>query len=300
MTTSATTWKARTSWLLTALLAVAWSVASTAQDDTTSEAPAEKSAEKSTEDKRGDDDASSDDQEADEPTREQLVARMDADDFGTRESAMRQLMADPELTAEEAGKLYRNAQSFEQQWRLEQVAKHLFVRSMLKKLESDETEGVLGVTIQGVPARHEDDRAGIRVMSTIPGLPAHAHLRTDDLIVRAEGKDIANASEPELIGAFRTRVLGKKQGETMKLGVLRDGKVVDVTLTLGRHADLLLLYSYGSDGQMELNEPYYSRWVQFRRQHMGIEPKETDESAVAPRFEAAPVPLRIVVPEDSR
>jgi len=40
--------------------------------------------------------------------------------------------------------------------------------------------------------------------------------------------------------------------------------------------------------------------VQFRRQHMGIEPKETDESAVAPRFEAAPVPLRIVVPEDSR
>jgi serine protease Do len=93
--------------------------------------------------------------------------------------------------------------------------------------------GWLGVSIQNISpdmakALHLETNNGVIVTSVEDGSPAaKAGLKTEDVVVDVNGGQIDNATE------LSTRVAGMAPGTTVTLGIIRDGKTKDVSVTLG-------------------------------------------------------------------
>ena len=77
--------------------------------------------------------------------------------------------------------------------------------------------------------------AGIVVGSVIPGECADkAGLKARDIILTVDGKEFSRNPVPEMMVMHFSRTIDdKKPGDTVTLGVLRDGAMVDVPVTLG-------------------------------------------------------------------
>lgn len=77
--------------------------------------------------------------------------------------------------------------------------------------------------------------AGIVVGSVIPGECADkAGLKARDIILMVEGKEFSKNPVPEMMVMHFSRVIDdRKPGDKVVLGVLRDGAMVDVPVTLG-------------------------------------------------------------------
>ena len=74
-----------------------------------------------------------------------------------------------------------------------------------------------------------DDKAGIVVTDVREGAPAEAGgLKKDDVVVRVDGAQVASK------GALAKVVSAKKPGDPVTFGLLRDGKKMELTITLGR------------------------------------------------------------------
>jgi len=110
------------------------------------------------------------------------------------------------------------------------------------------SRGWLGVTIQDV---NEDvakalglkDAKGALIGSTMPGEPADkAGLRAGDVIIRVDNADVSNASE------LTRSVAGLKPGTKAEVTVLRDGKEMKFSVTLGERASHM---GAGQGGQSE-------------------------------------------------
>jgi len=76
--------------------------------------------------------------------------------------------------------------------------------------------------------------AGVVVGSVIPGEAADkAGLQAQDIILTVDGKQFSKSPVPELMVMHFSRLMEKKNpGDTVTLGVLRDGKTIDVKVTL--------------------------------------------------------------------
>jgi serine protease Do len=94
--------------------------------------------------------------------------------------------------------------------------------------------GFLGVMIQDLTpslARRfgAGDAHGVLVAEVSDGSPAaRARLAPGDVVVKVDGRAV------EGLGAFRNGIAERKPGSQVELAVLRDGKPLDVAVTLGR------------------------------------------------------------------
>jgi serine protease Do len=77
--------------------------------------------------------------------------------------------------------------------------------------------------------------AGVVIGSVIPGECADkAGLKAKDLVLTVDGKEFSKNPVPDMMLMHFSRALdAKKPGDTVTLGVLRDGKIVDVPVVLG-------------------------------------------------------------------
>jgi S1-C subfamily serine protease len=81
-----------------------------------------------------------------------------------------------------------------------------------------------------------DKQTGILITYIAPGVAAGAHLRIGDVLLAIEGKPIANDGTISFRGTerihFANEVQRKFMGETINCRMMRDGKVMDVTIPL--------------------------------------------------------------------
>jgi S1-C subfamily serine protease len=75
------------------------------------------------------------------------------------------------------------------------------------------------------------DRTGVRITQVYP-TPVKTGLQVGDLILKLDGEKIA-VSEPEDIEILPNLIRQYKIGSVVKLGILRDQKEMDLTITLG-------------------------------------------------------------------
>lgn len=98
--------------------------------------------------------------------------------------------------------------------------------------------GWLGVSIVTVPAAvaaqaGTQDR-GVMIGNVMTGSPADkAGIQPNDLIVSINGEDVAGD-----VGPAVDLIKGRKPGETINVGILRDGQPSTVRVTLGSRADM--------------------------------------------------------------
>lgn len=96
------------------------------------------------------------------------------------------------------------------------------------------TRGWIGIGIQQVTKEIQDaldlpDKNGVLISSVMEGSPAAAaDLERQDVIVSMNGEKV------ESMRSFRNRIADTPPGTDVKLGVLRKGKTVRTTVTLGR------------------------------------------------------------------
>lgn len=79
----------------------------------------------------------------------------------------------------------------------------------------------------GIRPSYSDEEEGLLIGDVVEGRPAaKAGLKTDDRIVSIGGKPIKN------IQTYMTVLAGHKKGETLEVGIIRDGKKTTVTVKL--------------------------------------------------------------------
>jgi serine protease Do len=105
--------------------------------------------------------------------------------------------------------------------------------------------GWIGVTIQDVPfAKMKelklDGVKGVYVADVLKGGPAHqAGIRPEDVILSVDGKEVADSSE------LRNIIASTPIGKVVKLGILRSGKRLTVSVKVGNLDDAVKFMSTG-------------------------------------------------------
>jgi hypothetical protein len=204
-------------------------------------------------------------------THRQLLAQLDAAEYEQREAATRALMGDTALTRQRWRELWDAAISAggtpEQVHRLAAVGVHVTVREQIEPFLSDEHAGALGIHHVGVAADADEpdlagagaqpgSGAGVRVIKTAPGFPAHAVLRAGDTITAIDSRPLAGGAQAgadtqsaadDLVRRIRDIGCGK----TATLTLLRDGRVLDVEVTLSSQPVLHQIISRGLAAEAE-------------------------------------------------
>lgn len=149
---------------------------------------------------------------------QEIVARLNSDQLAEREAARTDLMLDRKVQLADVESLARSdGISPEQRLRLRQVARGVFRNHQLPGM---------GVQFGQVGA------AGVGIQAVIEGFPAAASLRPLDSILSVNGE--AMFSQDDL----RWTILSYEPGDTLELGVLRDGVTQVISVTLGSFDDL--------------------------------------------------------------
>jgi serine protease Do len=101
--------------------------------------------------------------------------------------------------------------------------------------------GFIGVALQELPPSQIDklnlaETGAVLVKQVIAGEAAHkAGLAEGDIIVRFAGKKLG-ASQP--LKSLRQRIVNTKPGKTVEIEIVRDGKHLTKTITVGRRPTL--------------------------------------------------------------
>jgi serine protease Do len=96
--------------------------------------------------------------------------------------------------------------------------------------------GILPADVDQVMAQALDlgDVRGVLISRVEPDTPAEeAGLEAEDVIVSVNGEDLTSGSAL----SFRNTIAGFKPGEEIELGVIRDGKELELSVTLGERTD---------------------------------------------------------------
>jgi serine protease Do len=117
--------------------------------------------------------------------------------------------------------------------------------------------GYLGITMNGddldVDAMNYyglPDTNGVVITDVQDGMPAkQAGVRSDDIIRQVDGQDVGNKND--LLSMIATR----RPGETVELAVFRDGKIVDITVTLTSRAEGVAARGFGETQPAPEPEP---------------------------------------------
>jgi hypothetical protein len=182
-----------------------------------------------------------------------LIARLESDNFDTRERATEALMLHQGLTEEVLSQALRKSEG-EKRHRLTNVAMHLFYKRLgeshrlpipgiVQRSGQAEAVGAIGIDTPDTnlikAGQHPDlDHAGWLITYTRPGFPGYVHLRPGDIITGLEGQPFTDDLDQ---GYFIDMIQQYRQGQTMVLNVLRRGKPIEVKMVIGAKARLMFV-----------------------------------------------------------
>jgi len=156
-----------------------------------------------------------------------LLLKLDADEFATRSKAQSDLMKWAQSAKKdqikELKKAYEGTESPEVRMRL------LDVLDNSTFMARPNTRGFVGITM-------DPKVGGVGILRVEPNTPAQkVDLRVGDVIVEVDEKDLTQkkANIDEATTFFSNYVKSKKAGEKLKLKVNRNGKILEKTLKLG-------------------------------------------------------------------
>ncbi len=175
---------------------------------------------------------------------QQLLMQLDAEEYAAREAASRALLGDATLTRQRWEGLLDAALTPEQVHRLVAVGVHVTVREQIEPFIADQHPGALGMHHAGMPAAALESTmrqagveprsgAGVCVIRTEPGFPAHVVLRAGDLIVGIDGQPLAagvdvQAASDDLVRRIRDAGCGRQ----VVLTLWRAGRRMEVEVQL--------------------------------------------------------------------
>ena len=212
------------------------------------------------------------------PLPEGLTGRLADDSFRIREAAEKELvewaMRDPEAAIEP---LYEMAMGHEEP---EVRARALSaLKAPLATLYLQQGRGYVGITMNQIPGELPGGGTGVVITQVVAESPAAgAGLQAGDIVTAINGTGWEGGDAVE---AFRTRIQGMKPGTRVALGILREGKNLEVTLELGRlppGAELPGFGLFGRFGGMPMmeeldfkameeagKEEHFRQWLRERR-----------------------------------
>ena len=185
-----------------------------------------------------------------------LLADLDSPSYETRQRATEALLRDDTMTLDRVAELYAQAESPEQRHRLLAVARHYFLIALQDELFPPPGSGAIGMS-------HETIRVGevagletpaVHVLRTLPGFPAFAWLRVDDLIVAYEGRPLP---DDLATSGFTPLIEGRERGEMVELTILRDGERQTLRFELAGASALGGLFDAGT---LDLRQPFLEQW----------------------------------------
>jgi hypothetical protein len=187
-----------------------------------------------------------------------LSQKLASEDARERIAASERLREDPSITLRQIETLLTSSGPFtaEQRQRLLSIAWDRF-RTEPRPAMGIQTSALMDesrrVILQGLP----------------PGFPAASVLRVGDWLESADGIPLTGTN-------LRPLILSHDPGDTMKLRVIRDGAVLEVSVRLGRYADLTNQLQIDSD-------LLWTAWSRYRaRTILDQERSEPLASPVAP------------------
>lgn len=220
------------------------------------------------------------------PTIESLLADLDDESFAVREAASTALMLHADLDDTRLAKAMRAAKRPEQKQRLIVIVMHrFFARLAPQKGDGGGAMGCIGIDISQLnlvrPDQHPElEHTGLLVTRTRVGFPAFAQMRPGDIVLSFQGKRFGEHLEDHQ--AFVAAIQEHRAGDTIKMTVMRSGKVVDIDLKLDHLIRLQQVQQMlPSPDYPELYDP----WRKHLKNMLGEEP--------------APKPIRIVPPPDA-
>ncbi len=212
------------------------------------------------------------------PANAPLLERLGHPDYAQREAATSELLLDPHPDSEALRELFLAAPLPEQRWRLLNVIQHHTLTQLRETLFPPDGDPAIGFShdIRRQARLLPDGREAsvVYVVSTLPGFPGFAHLRTGDLIIEVDDQPLP----PDLDNAlFRQRLqtrevdgqaTGREAGEPIALTVIRGTQTLRVELTLATVDALERMYTQSPT----LQEPFHSRWNQARDELLAAAP----------------------------
>lgn len=179
-----------------------------------------------------------------------LLVELDDSKYLTRQAALSAMLALPTLSNEQLIDLAEQATGLEQRQALLIIAKHHLCRGLRETHFSQIGSGALGLAHHTAPGTMHPTirKAGVLVVATIPGFPAHQVLRAGDMIIEIDGQPIPQVMLTDRSGQrFRNVVESHNAGESLKLKVIRDGHAVDVAVVLASVRALERIYEDDHD-----------------------------------------------------
>jgi C-terminal processing protease CtpA/Prc len=191
---------------------------------------------------------------ANPPSIPELIKRLTHEDFGVREQATEQLMSHATFDEKALRKAFKVQIHPEVRNRLMKVAKHRFFQQMATQFAVIPGDrGALGIRLSPnnrsdptqyvlYPSDHPSlPNAALVIAQTIPGFPAHIHLRRGDLVIGVNGKPLTDALTDQ---DFIARLAPQRKGQKLAMRIVRDGKTREIDVEMGSYTQLINL-TYG-------------------------------------------------------
>lgn len=214
-----------------------------------------------------------------QPSDSEFLARLGDPNFRVRQEAMYALMNARGINIDRLAQMYERAETPEQRNRLLIVARHIHLQVVAQSAENfdqgrdQRPSGAIGIPRDAVPGDQLPHlrASAVRVIATLPGFPAHAGLRRDDLIRAVDGQALPRTNDPDLTFAnFQQMLQVRPPGSSIRLTVYRDGGEIEVPIRLAHGAALSQIYQAGKgDGKGEipqLADVWAFNWETVRHQ----------------------------------
>ena len=213
-------------------------------------------------------------QETLSPADAQLLARLDAPAWTTREAALIEL---------ESGKweparlraLYHGTDSPEAKDRVLTAAKHLYFKSLWTARSFAGESAAMGFTFPPKPTLVQPvgaqmPLAGLFVSAPLCGMPSVVKLKPGDRVLTIGGADFANlAQESNLPDLLRVRLSRYKPGQSLDLTIERDGQQLEVELELAPREAMVEMFLSGGFG---VSAEIAARWLVEREKLVAFDP----------------------------
>lgn len=200
------------------------------------------------------------------------LSELNSEKFSVREAAQAGILSWARMQDENAARMAL----FHQSQKADDPEVRARCLAVLKELVSDdylkEGEGYIGIRMQDEFANFPGDpkqRGVIRVIQVVPDSAASkAGLLLNDLIGELDGT--VWREQPVSI-PFGEKIRQRKPGDKVKLKVLRDGKVVDLVVSLGRRPLIADAFFFSEDDidveamEKKAKDAFFRRWLEKQK-----------------------------------
>ncbi|MCC7193807.1 MAG: PDZ domain-containing protein [Phycisphaeraceae bacterium] len=223
----------------------------------------------------------------DEPS---LLRDLQSPDYAVREEASHRMLTDEAFDQPTFLRLYASASLPEQRERILDASRHHFLRVVQEDATKVGGASSMGLTL--LPMIAPGEVAGVtqpaaRVGITYPGFPAYAMLRPGDLILSLDGREVPG-TDAGGISMFIEMVKAHPLARSAKVGVLRDGKRIEVTMRLASRVALQSIYQM--DGET-LRPELAARWAEQAREFTKLSPEAAALQADLPSLPSPDAPV---------